>query len=337
MRMANPSRLPIVNQADIALCIPAFNAAGFLPRLLHSARAQSIPFAEIWVYDDASSDQTAAVAAALGARVVRGESNRGCSHGKNVLARSAACGWLHFHDADDELKPGFVEKALPWMQRSPPKDVVFFAYETRSHDNNELLGHRTFDGDALARDPLAYVLAEQINPFCGLYRREPFLRTGGWDEDPLVLQSEDQACHFRLAAAGLTFASDPSTTVINYIRQGSMTTSNLPGANRSAYQVMCKAAQSPLLKPVHRQIVGLRAWRIAANAAAYLDWETANLAANLALTLKAPLPPETGLLFRSIAHFSVRMALRMREFLIRTLKPGLRAAPVYHAVRAGPR
>ncbi len=69
------------------------------------------------------------------------------------------------------------------------------------------------------RRSLRYCLSlEQINPFCGLYRRDPFLKAGGWDEDPRILQSEDQAGHLRLALAGLKFDADPTYAVINYIR-----------------------------------------------------------------------------------------------------------------------
>lgn len=56
----------------IAMCVPAYNAAKHLPVLIASAAAQTVPFDEIWVYDDASTDDTAEVARALGARVVRG-------------------------------------------------------------------------------------------------------------------------------------------------------------------------------------------------------------------------------------------------------------------------
>src|SRR3954449_761219 len=94
----------------LALLIPAYNAAHFLPRLLSSAQAQSVPFDEIWVYDDCSTDDTAAVAESYGAKVVRGAVNIGCSVGKNELAKRTSCNWLHFHDADDELKPGFVAR-----------------------------------------------------------------------------------------------------------------------------------------------------------------------------------------------------------------------------------
>lgn len=118
------------------------------------------------------------------------------------------------------------------LQDNAP-DVVFFNYESRADDTDEKLGLRIFDDAELRRDPIGYTIREQINPFCGLYRRATFLQTGGWDIDSLVLQSEDQATHGRLARAGLTFAADSNVTVINYIRRNSMTTSNFSGAARA--------------------------------------------------------------------------------------------------------
>ena len=60
----------------IALCIPAFNAAKYLPRLLESAKIQLFPFKDILVYDDASTDNTSAIAEQYGAKVIYGEVNR---------------------------------------------------------------------------------------------------------------------------------------------------------------------------------------------------------------------------------------------------------------------
>lgn len=311
----------------LALCIPAYNASSFLGRLLESARRQTVPFDEIWVYDDASRDDTADLARRLGAQVVRGERNIGCSAGKNVLARHAQSTWLHFHDADDALEANFVESARRWMAQASPPDVVFFAYRSLDHDDGHACGIRTFNSAALQRDPLAYCLSEQINPFCGLYRRDLFLQAGGWDEDPLVLQSEDQAGHFRLAFAGLRFDADPTFTVINYIRQGSMTTSNLPGAQRSTYHVLRKAAA--VVPERYRGILAERLWTTAGLSGAYNDWENADRAAELARRIAPEARIPGGAVLRILARMDPRLGLRVRERLIRLFRPSARSAPVY--------
>jgi glycosyltransferase involved in cell wall biosynthesis len=314
----------------LALCVPAYNAASFLGRLLESARRQTVAFDEVWVYDDASTDETSAIAESFGARVVRGEANAGCSAGKNVVARRCASTWLHFHDADDSLEPVFVEAAHRWMRQPKAPDVVFFNYRTLNHETNAPIGTREFDAAALRGDALRYCLSEQINPFCGLYRREAFLGAGGWDEDPRVLQSEDQAGHLRLALAGLRFDADPTYAVINYIRAGSMTTSNLAGAQRSTYQLMNKSAVA--VPPSYHGIIAGRLWGVAGLSAAYNDWENADRSSALALRLapRAQIPGSAW--FRWLASRMPRLALRLRERLIRLLRPAARSGPAYQRV-----
>ena len=177
-------------QPKLAMLIPAYNAAAYLPRLLGSARRQTQTFDEIWVYDDCSTDNTAAVAERYGARVVRGEINRGCSHGKNKLAAETRCEWIHFHDADDELMPNFVERAHVWIADGR-FDVVLFAYEERDDRYmRKLMGYGRFDpacsqcGCARLHDPTSDQPA-----ICGLYRREAFLQSAlaVTIRDPLVL------------------------------------------------------------------------------------------------------------------------------------------------------
>jgi glycosyltransferase involved in cell wall biosynthesis len=322
------ARTLAMSRPTLALCVPAYNAAGFLYRLLESARSQTVPFDEIWVYDDASTDHTSRIARQLGAQVVWSDKNIGCSRGKNILANRSQCSWLHFHDADDALELNFVETARRWMELEEAPDVVFFNYRTHDHETGQRLGTREFDGAALRREPLRYCLTEQINPFCGLYRKEPFLRAGGWDEDSLVLQSEDQAGHLRLALAGLRFDADPAYTVINYIREGSMTTSNLPGAQRSTYHVLRKAAAA--LAGKHADIVARRLWSTAGLSGAYGDWENADRAAELALKLQPDGPTEGSKWFRRLATRQPGLALRLRERYIRVFRPDQRTNPVYH-------
>jgi glycosyltransferase involved in cell wall biosynthesis len=132
---------------SLAMLIPAYNAALSLPRLFRSAKNQTVPFDEIWVYDDCSNDNTVEVARSFGVQVVRGHVNLGCSHGKNILASLTECKWVHFHDADDELLPGFVEKGRSWMMRDV-HDVILFGYEERD-ESGTIKSVRQFDHNGL--------------------------------------------------------------------------------------------------------------------------------------------------------------------------------------------
>jgi hypothetical protein len=313
-----------MQRPTLALCIPAYNAGEYLSRLLQSAHEQTVPFDEIWVYDDCSKDDTASVAKRWGAQVVQGATNQGCSVGKNTLAQHTTCDWIHFHDADDALYPNFVECAHKWMQLGNPPEVVLFDYEMRSHDTGDVLGYRHFNNAALQQDAIACTIREQINPFCGLYHRQSFLNAGGYDTDPVVLYNEDVALHCRLAIAGLRFASDPTVTIINYCRSNSMSSASQLKCIQAQFQVMKKVATQVQREHFHQ--VGQRLWAIAAVAAAYLDWQTSDRCVELARQLHCPAPTQTNHLFRLLCTLNPHFAVRLRESCIRLLKPQLRGS-----------
>jgi len=314
-----------MSNPTLALCIPAYNAAWCLPRLLESAAAQTIPFDEILVYNDCSPDDTAAVAESFGARVIHGDVNVGCSAGKNRLGEAATSEWIHFHDADDELKPNFVEATQRWMaQGDAAPDIVLFGYEERWDDTGELLGIRTFDDAALRSDPVGYTIRRQINPFLGLYRRSAFLKAGGYGLDPDVLYNEDVAFHCKMARAGLTFAADETVTVINHRVRMSMSQANGAKCARAQYHVMRKAAASSPDR--YAPLIADRLWGIAGVAGRYLDWETADEAVALAVKLngRTPSTDAGSSAFRLAASIAPRLSMRLREHAVRRLRPQLR-------------
>ena len=310
----------------ISLCIPAYNASRHLPRLLESAQEQTVPFNEILVYDDCSTDDTAEVARSYGASVISGEENRGCTVGRKRLAEHASTDWVHFHDADDELLPNFVERAQRWMNQEEPPNVVLFGYEYRDEESNELLSTKRFDGEALQEDPIGYTIRTQINPFCGLYHQESFVDAGGPDTDPKVLYNEDCAMHCKLARAGLTFDADPEVTVINYRREGSMSQDNQVECARSRYFVLKKAADHN--EDTHGEEIAQELWKNAGVLARYRQWDLADKAVALAVELNGRVPAEESLPFRALSAVHPGLAIRMREWGIRLLKPHLRSQPV---------
>ncbi len=312
----------MTNTPRLALLIPAYNAAWCLPRLLKSAREQFQPFDEIWVYDDCSTDNTETVAQAYGAKVLKGEINKGCSAGKNALARHVQSEWIHFHDADDELLPNFVSLAKKWIAKDA-HDVVLFNYDIRDNATSELIGTCRFDGPALEKDPRQYAIVRQINPFCGLYRREAVVAAGGYDEDPLVLYNEDAAFHIRLAFAGCRFSVETETSIINYRVGGSMSVANGLKCAQAQLEVLRKT-QARLGANHYREEIGDRAWALAGVLASFDDWENADNAIELAQHLTPPTSNSGGAWFRSIAKTNAKLAIRLREASVRLLKPGLR-------------
>lgn len=311
-----------MNTPTLSLCIPAYNASGHLPRLLESAQEQTVPFDEILVYDDCSTDDTAEVARSYGAEVISGDVNQGCTIGRKRLAEHASADWFHFHDADDMLYPNFVERARTWMQKEDPPDVVIFNYEERREDTDEKIDERHFDAEVLRADPVEYTIRNVINPFCGLYRREAFLEAGGPDTDPNVHYNEDAAMHCKLARAGLQFDADSTITVVNYHREDSMSQANLVECERARYHVLKKCAR--FNGETHGTAIAHELWKLAGILASRKEWEMADKSARLAVRLNGRVPNHGGGPFQVLGAIHSGMALRVREWLIRLFKPSLR-------------
>lgn len=91
--------------------VPAYNEAASIADTIRSLQRQTVAVAEIIVVDDCSTDDTGAVAKALGATVLRPPRNTGSKAG----AQSYALAFVNTEfcmaiDADTELAPDAVEK-----------------------------------------------------------------------------------------------------------------------------------------------------------------------------------------------------------------------------------
>ena len=307
--------------SSIALCIPAYNAESYLPRLLDSAMKQTIPFDEILVYNDCSTDSTAKVADLYQVKVITGSRNVGCSIGKNIIANLVKSDWIHFHDADDELMPNFTSLAHKWINGHQSSDVILFNYEYRDNQTGELIDVREFNATALLEDPIKYAISEQINPFCGLYNKEKFIAIGGYDTDEKVLYNEDCALHIKLAIAGFRFSVEPEISIINYRIKNSMSQGNQLKCFEAQYHVMKK--YSSLAAEIYGIFFGCKLWEIAGLAASYKDYHLADNCITVAKKLNAK-KPHGSTLFGILCILQPYLAIRFRESYIRLFKPRLR-------------
>ena len=100
---------------DLAVVVPARDEADVLPGLLASLAGQHRPAAEVVVVDDESTDATAALAGAGGARVLAAPPRPDGWNGKqwacHVGFQATSAAVVCFVDADVELDPG----ALAWV------------------------------------------------------------------------------------------------------------------------------------------------------------------------------------------------------------------------------
>jgi glycosyltransferase involved in cell wall biosynthesis len=201
-----------------SLLIPCHNSAAHLPRLWETVRAQTLPFDEIICYDDASTDRTAEVAATLGARVIRGESNRGPAHARNQLWRAAEADWVHFHDADDLLEPAYHARVAARVNHET--EVVICNARWLREDTGECEREWRYSEAELRAAPAPYLLGHPVGGINGYYRRSVLERIGGFDEQLKVW--EDADLHVRLAVHGARFAVVEEALVIALRRGDSL-------------------------------------------------------------------------------------------------------------------
>lgn len=113
----------------VSVIIPAHNAARTLRACIESIRAAPHePPVEIVVVDDASTDDSAALAASLDCTVVRRRSNGGPALSRNAGAKAATGDVLLFVDADTEMLPNTIREAVDALER-PGVGAVVGMYE----------------------------------------------------------------------------------------------------------------------------------------------------------------------------------------------------------------
>ncbi|HEX3717549.1 MAG TPA: glycosyltransferase family 2 protein [Verrucomicrobiae bacterium] len=105
--------------SSVAICIPTYNQSSYLERAVLSALAQSVP-CEVWVSDDASSDDTPEVMRRLlseHSRIkhIRHKQNLGLPGNPRWLVQQPLTEFVLRLDSDDELCPNYVHKVLSSM------------------------------------------------------------------------------------------------------------------------------------------------------------------------------------------------------------------------------
>src|SRR5829696_8429439 len=99
--------------ARITAIIPAYNESESIADTIRSLQRQTHPIDEIIVVDDCSTDNTGAVAVALGVTVLRPPTNTGSKAGAQTYAlTSVQTEFCMAIDADTEVAPDGVQKLL---------------------------------------------------------------------------------------------------------------------------------------------------------------------------------------------------------------------------------
>ena len=178
---------------SITAVIPVHNRADLLAQLLDSVAAQTTPFAEVIVIDNASADDVAVLARARGCTVVRRPVNVGFARAVNLGWRMAHDSkWIAILNSDVTLGPQWLEHlvhdagdfsfATGTIFNAIDREIIDGTYDLMSRSgcawragNGEMNGNASLAG---APSPIALAPGTAC-----LFRRDVLVQLNGFDEE----------------------------------------------------------------------------------------------------------------------------------------------------------
>lgn len=203
---------PQIKNLQVSVIVPAYNAATTITDCVHALKTQQVDFPyEIIVVDDASADDTGALAAAAGADVILHENRRGAAASRNSGIAKAKGRLICFTDADCTPAPDWIQKIIKPFEveeivgckgiyATKQKEVVARFVQIEYEDKYDLLHKQT--------------RIDFIDTYSAGYRRSVLIANDGFDEDFTYL--EDQELSFRLATRGYAMVFQPEALVYHY-------------------------------------------------------------------------------------------------------------------------
>lgn len=199
--------------ARVAVIVPTYNYARFLPDALASLQAQSYPLWECLVIDDGSTDDTAEMVSDFGSRDSRirliRRDRAGVSAARNVGLVETSTEYIQFLDADDRLEPDKLRAHMEYLDRHPNVGIVFGDAATFSAPPGASgplpleLGPPIGRGNAVIE---RLVVRNSLVVHAPMTRRSVVDEVGRFAEDLVVL--EDWDFWMRCAVADVAFAHD---------------------------------------------------------------------------------------------------------------------------------
>lgn len=202
-----------MSRSDVTAIVVTFDSAHALPECLGALRADGVP---VLVVDNASTDDTIAVAEGQGARVIRNARNEGYGRANNTGARAASTEFVLVVNPDCTVDPGAVEALVDAARRYP--DAALFAPQIVEPSGRVFFQPRSLLSPYLHNPGGKLVLpeGEACAPFfsgaCFLVRRDIFLGLGGFDENIFLFYEDDDLCR-RIADAGFSLVYVPQAVV----------------------------------------------------------------------------------------------------------------------------
>jgi GT2 family glycosyltransferase len=195
----------------VTVIIPAHDREDTIARAVRSAIGQEPrPPAEVIVIDDSSTDATAEIARAAGARVIRHETNLGAGAARNTGIANASQPWVALLDSDDEWLPHHL--AVLWPRHDAHVLLAGAALQCVPRGPHRYVGTVSPRGRVI-RSPAEIAGLSFLSASGVMVRRDVVLAAGGFRR---LYGVEDLDLWLRVLERGSGFAS-PVVSVLYYL------------------------------------------------------------------------------------------------------------------------
>lgn len=189
--------------ATVSVVIPCFNYSSVLERAVKSVLNQTYPVEEIIIVNNNSTDDTYSVSTELSSKYKNVSfvncPEQGVAHARNFGIRNTESKYVCCLDADDEVKPGFLEVCVKELERDSSLGLAYTRLESVDqagfHSVSQWPGDYNFDN---------FVKRQNQVPTCCVFRRDIATRLGGYRQRyaPNGAGAEDAEFWFRMGEAG---------------------------------------------------------------------------------------------------------------------------------------
>jgi glycosyltransferase involved in cell wall biosynthesis len=169
----NVARTP--EHKTVSIVIPCHNYERWLGAAIESALAQTVK-CEIVVVDDCSTDGSRNVASQYPVKLIRNQVNLGVAETRNAGIQAARGEFIVCLDADDLLRPDFVEKHLSAFRSNA--DAIAYAPINLIDENGANRNQVMFRADAV---PALHAVGRNQIPSCCMFRKSFWERAGGYE------------------------------------------------------------------------------------------------------------------------------------------------------------
>jgi glycosyltransferase involved in cell wall biosynthesis len=196
---------------QLSVVIPVYNGGEPFRQCLASVAEWGAAAVEVIVVDDGSTDDSAQVAKAFGAKLISLQKSGGPAQARNLGAEAATGDLLFFLDADVSLHPDTLTRAIHVFETEPQLAALIGSYDDAPGAANFLSQYRNL---------LHHYMHQTANPnastfwgACGVIRRDVFWAIGSFDPSYRQPCIEDIELGYRLKRHGYQIRLDRSVQV----------------------------------------------------------------------------------------------------------------------------